>query len=72
MDANASDGHREYVPREPIVIKPKTPKGAKKYFFNEHGTFLNEDANWNHTVFKCYARTDKAAVNKFNKWQHES
>ena len=56
-----------FIERTPIKIQPRPPKGTKEYFFNEHGTFLNEDTNWNHTVFKCYAMNEKNAVKKFKK-----
>jgi hypothetical protein len=50
----------------PFHKEPKTPKGAKEYFFNSYGEFSNDGTLRSEIVFKCYAINDKNALRKYN------
>jgi hypothetical protein len=60
-----SEKPREFIPRE--EKDPKLPKGCKHYWFDKNGCYPNQiGINNGEVVFKCIARTEKKAIEKFN------
>lgn len=48
---------------------PPTPKGAFRYFFNDQGRFSTEQMKKEDVVFTCIARTERKALEKYDKFK---